>query len=220
MPFNFVPSEYETEVVSVGEYLVLLLEPSYEYYFGQQPRESRIYLIDPRTSEVWLTYRKAMLPQDSDDDGVPDSVDQCPNTPLGEAANANGCAISQLCPCEGPWMNHNAYVRCVTDRAHEFFTAGTITEGAQNQIVQTARDSNCGRRRPRLIMAPQGAVEIKANGCDLILDGDGPVTCVIECSEDLSQWQSISTNLLDGVPINIRDAGASGSPRRFYRIQP
>ena len=34
--------------------------------------------------------------QDFDNDGVDDSVDQCPNTPAGETVNSNGCALSQL----------------------------------------------------------------------------------------------------------------------------
>ncbi len=219
MPFNFTPVEYRTELVSVGDYLVLLIEPSYQYGSGLVPQESRIYLIDPRTSEVWLTYRKVLL-HDSDDDGVPDTRDLCPNTARGEVVNADGCAIPQICPCEGPWMNHNAYVRCVGDNAFAFFTAGLITEARQNELLQAARDSNCGRRRPRLIMAAQAADQIQANGCDLILDGDGPVTCVIECSDNLLEWRPISTNLLDGTQITIRDAAASGAPLRFYRIQP
>ncbi|MCX2719876.1 PQQ-dependent sugar dehydrogenase [Lentiprolixibacter aurantiacus] len=33
---------------------------------------------------------------DSDNDGVPDSTDLCPDTPVGETVNADGCAESQL----------------------------------------------------------------------------------------------------------------------------
>jgi len=32
---------------------------------------------------------------DSDDDGVSDAIDQCPNTPAGETVDANGCGASQ-----------------------------------------------------------------------------------------------------------------------------
>jgi hypothetical protein len=46
---------HTTELVSVGEYLVLLLEPSHPGNYEQS--ESRIYLIDPRTGQSWLTYR-------------------------------------------------------------------------------------------------------------------------------------------------------------------
>jgi hypothetical protein len=117
-------------------------------------------------------------------------------------------------------MNHNVYVRCVGDNAFAFLTAGLITEARQSEIVQAARDSNCGKRHPRLIMAPQEAGDIQANGCNLILDGDGPVTCVIECSDNLINWQPITTNLLDGIQVSIRDTSAAGAARRFYRIQP
>lgn len=34
-----------------------------------------------------------IVPKDSDNDGVLDSVDQCPNTPAGMKVDANGCAI-------------------------------------------------------------------------------------------------------------------------------
>ncbi|HZO54768.1 MAG TPA: Ig-like domain-containing protein, partial [Bryobacteraceae bacterium] len=46
---------HTTELVSVGEYLVLLLEPSHPGNYEQS--ESRMYLIDPRTGQSWLTYR-------------------------------------------------------------------------------------------------------------------------------------------------------------------
>ena len=36
-----------------------------------------------------------------DDDGVPDSVDSCVPTPEGQVVNAEGCAIAQICPCNG-----------------------------------------------------------------------------------------------------------------------
>jgi len=46
---------HTTELVSVGEYLVLLLEPSHPGNYEQS--ESRIYVIDPRSGQSWLTYR-------------------------------------------------------------------------------------------------------------------------------------------------------------------
>ncbi|MGI8604466.1 MAG: hypothetical protein ACR2OZ_15950 [Verrucomicrobiales bacterium] len=45
-----------SEIISVGEYLVVLLDVRQSHY---NPRpESRIYLVDPRTGEVKLTYRQ------------------------------------------------------------------------------------------------------------------------------------------------------------------
>ena len=39
--------------------------------------------------------KPAPAPADSDSDGVPDSADQCPNTPVGVAVNANGCPLDR-----------------------------------------------------------------------------------------------------------------------------
>src|SRR5262249_15782752 len=56
LPSDIGPGQYHSELVSVGDYLVLLLEPV--YLNAQQTSESRMYLIDPRSGQVWLTYRK------------------------------------------------------------------------------------------------------------------------------------------------------------------
>ena len=57
LPFNIGPSGHRAELVSAGKYLVLLLAPGRMSYPDALP-ESRIYLIDPSTSEVWLTFRQ------------------------------------------------------------------------------------------------------------------------------------------------------------------
>src|SRR5260370_38191027 len=56
---------------------------------------------------------------DRDFDGVPDSADTCPNTPLCSPVDANGCSIYQLAPCYGPasggtWKTHAQSVDRVT----------------------------------------------------------------------------------------------------------
>jgi hypothetical protein len=56
LPFGIGPGGYQSELASVGEYLVLLLEP--QYWWGNAEGESRIYLIDPRNGRWWLTYRR------------------------------------------------------------------------------------------------------------------------------------------------------------------
>ena len=48
--------------------------------------------------------------KDDDHDGVPNDKEVCPETPAGEVADTSGCSINQLCPCNGPWKNHGAYV--------------------------------------------------------------------------------------------------------------
>jgi hypothetical protein len=52
---------------------------------------------------------------DADGDGVADSLDQCPGTPVEAIVDAEGCSIDQLAPCSGPasggeWKNHGQYV--------------------------------------------------------------------------------------------------------------
>jgi hypothetical protein len=87
---------------------------------------------------------------DADGDGVPDDVDQCPDSPLGAIVNANGCSIAQLVPCAGPfsggkWKNHGDYVSAVTKEANKFLAAGLITGAQKGAIVAEAAQSNCGK---------------------------------------------------------------------------
>lgn len=88
---------------------------------------------------------------DADGDGVPDNIDQCPNTPLGTTVDANGCSIDQIVPCAGPhsggpWRNHGQYVSSVAHVAEGFLQAGLITEAQKDAIVSEAARSKCGRR--------------------------------------------------------------------------
>ena len=58
LPFGIGHGNHEAELVSVGEHLVLLLEPGRGFNDHGQSKESRIYLIKPATGEFTLTYRK------------------------------------------------------------------------------------------------------------------------------------------------------------------
>jgi hypothetical protein len=86
---------------------------------------------------------------DSDGDGVPDSLDRCPGTPLGAIVNADGCSIDQLAPCAGPvsggvWKNHGQYVSTVAHVTEDFVEQGLISEAQAEAIVSAAARSNCG----------------------------------------------------------------------------
>jgi len=88
---------------------------------------------------------------DADGDGVPDSQDQCPNTPAGAVVDADGCSIAQLAPCAGPssgetWKNHGQYVSAVAKTAESFLAAGLITKAEKDEIMKAAAQSNCGRK--------------------------------------------------------------------------
>jgi hypothetical protein len=89
---------------------------------------------------------------DADGDGVPDSLDLCPNTPQGAVVNADGCSIDQLAPCAGPasggvWRNHGQYVSTVAHVANGFLAQGLISEDEKGAIVATAARSKCGSKR-------------------------------------------------------------------------
>jgi hypothetical protein len=87
---------------------------------------------------------------DTDADSVPDSLDQCPDTPTGAIVNAEGCSIDQLVPCEGPssggtWKNHGQYVSAVAHVSKTFRQEGLISGRGRGQIVSAAARSDCGK---------------------------------------------------------------------------
>jgi hypothetical protein len=88
---------------------------------------------------------------DADQDGVGDSVDQCPDTAPGSIVDAEGCSIDQLAPCEGPisggkWMNHGQYVSTIAHVTEAFLNLGLITEAQADAIVAQAAQSDCGSK--------------------------------------------------------------------------
>jgi hypothetical protein len=88
---------------------------------------------------------------DSDFDGVPDSVDACPNTPPCTVVDASGCSLDQLAPCEGPggagWKNHGQYVAALAQAVNEFLAQGIISESQAEAIVTAAAQSPCGSKK-------------------------------------------------------------------------
>jgi hypothetical protein len=91
------------------------------------------------------------LSTDSDEDGVADSADLCPDTAQGAVVNADGCSIDQLAPCDGPasggtWKNHGQYVSSIAHAAEDFLAQGLITEDQKDVIVSNAARSRCGSK--------------------------------------------------------------------------
>jgi len=91
-------------------------------------------------------------PPDQDFDGVPDSADACPSTPLCSIVDANGCSIDQLAPCQGPasggtWKNHGQYVSSVAKAVNALLAQGAINETQAEAIVTAAAQSNCGSKK-------------------------------------------------------------------------
>ena len=86
---------------------------------------------------------------DSDNDGVGDYWDLCPDTPAAAMVNARGCSIKQLVPCEGPWKNHREYVQKVAQKAKQFYKAKIISRKQWFRAVAAATQSDCGREEER-----------------------------------------------------------------------
>ncbi|HTL55880.1 MAG TPA: thrombospondin type 3 repeat-containing protein [Candidatus Limnocylindrales bacterium] len=89
---------------------------------------------------------------DADEDGVADSLDQCPNTAPGAIVDAQGCSIDQIAPCRGPasggtWKNHGEYVSSVAQAAEAFLAQGLISADQAEEIIAQAAQSTCGKNR-------------------------------------------------------------------------
>ena len=89
---------------------------------------------------------------DVDGDGVANTNDTCPQTTLGSLVNPNsGCAIAQLCPCDGPrgssaaWRNHGKYVSCYAHATKQFLNAQLITSSEKDAMMSSAGQSDCGK---------------------------------------------------------------------------
>ena len=129
---------------------------------------------------------------DSDGDGVPDTLDTCPGTPVGDVVDASGCTA---CPCDGPrsggvWHARAAYLRCVRAAAKRRVAQGLLSPHEQRSDLQRARRSSCGRAaatrccvyaapgdasgRCDVMRAPACAARIAAGGASDL----GPGSCV------------------------------------------
>jgi hypothetical protein len=96
--------------------------------------------------DFWAVKLGPELPPDSDGDGVANDRDNCPDTAPGEAVDANGCSIEQLCPCTGPWRNHGEYVNRLSEVANRFEGAGLISRQKKLELIRQAAASDCGKQ--------------------------------------------------------------------------
>jgi hypothetical protein len=105
------------------------------------------------TNSGMATFQNIRIgPPDQDFDQVPDSLDQCPNTPACTLVDARGCSIEQLAPCAGPasggkWKNHGLYVSAVAGAVSEFLSEGLINQNQADAIVAGTAQSTCGSKK-------------------------------------------------------------------------
>ena len=97
---------------------------------------------------VLVAVRGQILLLDSDGDGVPDFLDHCSHTPTGSLVNSQGCALEQLCPCEGAWQNHGDYVNSLNRVLKEFLREGLLRREEVQALFQAGAQSDCGKRVP------------------------------------------------------------------------
>ena len=88
---------------------------------------------------------------DADHDGVGDACDSCADTPADTPVLRTGCALPQVCPCEGPsaneeWGDQRAYVQCVGRTLRQLRLRGEVDKTEIRQLLRTAVRSGCGRR--------------------------------------------------------------------------
>jgi Thrombospondin type 3 repeat len=87
---------------------------------------------------------------DADNDGVGDACDRCPGTPPEEPVLENGCSLSQQCPCEGPspgtqWSSQREYIGCIARGLRSLRRAHKVSRHDAVDLIERAAHSGCGR---------------------------------------------------------------------------
>jgi hypothetical protein len=100
---------------------------------------------------------------DADHDGVPDNVDQCPNsdlrpkvdvdeagpgvTSINNTVNASGCSIQdQVNQCANGVRTHGQYVSCIAHLANSLVQSHTITKAQMKEMKVGAAHSSIGKK--------------------------------------------------------------------------
>jgi hypothetical protein len=97
---------------------------------------------------------------DSDNDGVPNDEDHCPNsdlrakvdvgngpTNINNDVDVEGCSIQDLVnECADHARNHGAYVSCIAHLANDLRKAGVLTDGESTALKNGAAKSSVGKK--------------------------------------------------------------------------
>ncbi len=87
---------------------------------------------------------------DADADSVGDACDRCLNSPTAAEVGPTGCSLEQSCPCAGPregevWASPREYGRCVARALRQMQRAGKLTPEQARTRLKRALRSGCGR---------------------------------------------------------------------------
>ncbi len=101
-----------------------------------------------------------MKPLDSDGDGVPDSMDKCPNTPKGDKVDANGCTIRDEIKLEGVHFATDSAK--LTDDSDEVLGYAVRTLKAHPELVIEVRGhtDNTGSKKHNLVLSQHRAESV------------------------------------------------------------
>jgi OmpA-OmpF porin, OOP family len=123
------------------------------------------------TGDVMLTFMLGKRPpKDADGDGVVNKADLCPNTPVGDAVDANGCSLPKDADGDGVTDDRD---QCANTPAG----AKVDANGYSDQDNDTVMDPS-----DRCPNTPAG-VKVDANGCPTDQDKDGVFDGLDQCAD-------------------------------------
>jgi len=123
------------------------------------------------TADAMLTFMIGKRPpKDADGDGVVNKADLCPNTPVGDAVDANGCSLPKDADGDGVTDDRD---QCANTPAG----AKVDANGCSDQDNDTVMDPS-----DRCPNTPAG-VKVDANGCPTDQDKDGVFDGVDQCAD-------------------------------------
>ena len=158
--------------------------------------------------------------QDSDDDGVDDSDDACPDSDLSASIVIDGCdtgidnllfedgctMADRIAQCADEASNHGEFVSCVAHLTNEWRSARLITGQEKGRIQRCAAQASIPASDETIALSQEGALYASANLCPSDLDGDGSVAI----SDMVALLEAWGTN--SGDPSDLDGDGTVAMP--------
>jgi hypothetical protein len=137
---------------------------------------------------------------DCDNDGIPNSRDDCPSTPPGAAVDATGCGIDELVPCYGPWKDEKEYLRAFRETAMRFWKEGRITVAQRNALTRQVDGSDCGPLPPPppcILQQPPASI----GGQTFWLHNGGRITALFDGTYQAALGGIVETGIYSWTPF-------------------